>query len=134
MNELGRRLYNSLQKDVQVVAHCAGSLVCFASLLSGALEGKVRSLVASQVAANPIPCPFNELKAGLHIPGVMKAVGLKGLTADTDNQTSWAGWLFDKFVKSVDKLFLPYEELCRNPVCHRYGAKPVIIIIIILFI
>ena len=125
MNELGRCLYISLQKDVQVVAHCAGSLVCFASLLSGALEGKVRSLVASQVAANPIPCPFNELKAGLHIPGVMKAVGIKGLTVDTDDHTSWAGWLFDKFVKGVDHLFLPYEELCRNPVCHRYGAKPV---------
>ena len=108
-----------------MVAHCAGSLVCFASLLSGALEGKVRSLVASQVAANPIPCPFNKLKAGLHIPGVMEAVGIKGLTVDTDDHTSWAGWLFDKFVKGVDHLFLPYEELCRNPVCHRYGAKPV---------
>ncbi|CAH3174456.1 unnamed protein product [Porites lobata] len=107
------------QKDVQVVAHCAGSLVCFASLLSGALEGKVRSLVASQVAANPIPCSFNKLKAGLHIPGVMEAVGVKGLTVDTDDHTSWAGWLFDKFVKGVDYLFLPYEELCRNPVCHR---------------
>ena len=108
-----------------MVAHCAGSLVCFASLLSGALEGKVRSLVASQVAANPIPCSFNKLKAGLHIPGVMEAVGIKGLTVDTDDHTSWAGWLFDKFVKGVDHLFLPYEELCRNPVCHRYGAKPV---------
>ena len=108
-----------------MVAHCAGSLVCFASLLSGALEGKLRSLVASQVAANPIPCPFNKLKAGLHIPGVMEAVGIKGLTVDTDDHTCWAGWLFDKYVKGVDHLFLPYDELCRNPVCHRYGAKPV---------
>ena len=93
--------------------------MCFASLLSGALDGKVRSVVASQVAANPIPCQFNKLKAGLHIPGVMDALGMKGLTVDTDDQASWTEKLFNKFVKGVDRVFLPYEQLCHNPVCHR---------------
>ena len=106
------------------MAHCAGSLVCFASLLSGALEGKVRSVVASQVAANPIPCPFNKLKAGLHIPGVVEALGIKGMTVDTDDHASWTEWLFNKFVKGVDYVFLPYDELCHNPVCHRCVANP----------
>ena len=99
--------------------------MCFASLLSGALEGKVRSVVASQVAANPIPCTFNKLKAGLHIPGVMEALGIKGITVDTDEHASWTDWLFDKFVKGVDYVVLPYEELCNNPVCHRCVANSV---------
>lgn len=107
------------QKDVQIVAHCAGSLVLFASLLSGVLEGKVRNVVASQVAANPMPCSFNKLKAGLHIPGVLESLGIKGLTVDTDDQASWTERLFNEFVKDVDYVFLPYDEMCHNPVCHR---------------
>lgn len=101
------------------MAHCAGSLVLFASLLSGALEGKVRNAVASQVAANPMPCSFNKLKAGLHIPGALESLGIEGLTVDTDDQASWTERLFNKFVKGVDYVFLPYDEMCRNPVCHR---------------
>ena len=99
--------------------------MCFASLLSGALEGKVRSVVASQVAANPIPCTFNKLKAGLRLPGVVKAIGVKGMTVDTDNHNSWTDWFFDKFVKGVGYMFLPYAERCHNPVCHRCVATPV---------
>lgn len=94
--------------------------MCFASLLSGALEGKVRSVVSSQVAANPIPCQFNKLKAGLYIPGVMDALGIKGMTVETNDHASWTERLFNTFVKSVDRVFLPYDELCHSPVCHRY--------------
>lgn len=100
-------------------AHCAGSLVCFASLLSGALEGKVRSLVCSQVAANPVPTQFNKLKAGLYRPGLTEALGIDGLTVDTDDFASFSDKLFNKFAKGVTTIFLPYDELCRNPVCHR---------------
>lgn len=102
------------------MAHCAGSLVLFASLLAGALDGKVRNVVASQVAANPMPSSFNKLKAGLHIPGVLGSLGIEGITVDTDDQASWTERLFNQFVKGVDKVFLPYDEMCRNPVCHRY--------------
>ena len=102
------------------MAHCAGSLVLFASLLSGALEGKVRNVVASQVAANPKPSSFNKLKAGLHIPGVLGSLGIEGLTVDTDDEASWIEKLFNTFVKGVDYVFLPYDEMCHNPVCHRY--------------
>ena len=102
-----------------MVAHCAGSLVFFASALSGVLDGKVRSLVSSQVAANPIPSQFNKLKAGLHIPGVAKALGIDGITADTDDHASWTERLFNSFVKGVSSVFIPYDELCHNPVCHR---------------
>lgn len=100
-------------------AHCAGSLVCFASLLSGALEGKVRNLVCSQVAANPVPAQFNKLKACLYLPGTAEALGIDGLTADTDDFASFSEELFNKFAKGVTNIFLPYDELCHNPVCHR---------------
>ena len=102
-----------------MVAHCAGSLVLFASLLSGALEGKVRSLVCSQVAANPIPTKFNKLKAGLFIPGIAEALGVDGLTVDTDDYASLTDRLFNNIAKGLTRVILPYDELCQNPVCHR---------------
>ncbi|XP_078381781.1 uncharacterized protein LOC144664495 isoform X2 [Oculina patagonica] len=107
------------QKTVQVFAHCGGSLVFFASLLSGALEGKIRNLVCSQVAANPVPAQFNKLKAGLFLPGTAEALGVDGLTVDTDDFASLSESLFNSFAKGVTRIFLPYDELCRNPVCHR---------------
>lgn len=93
--------------------------MCCASLLSGALEGKVRSLVCSQLAANPVPALLNKLKAGLYIPGTAEALGVDGRTADTDDFASFSDKLFNKFAKGVTSIFLPYDELCRNPVCHR---------------
>ena len=92
----------------------------FASLLSGALQGKVRSVVASQVAANPIPAKFNELKAGLYLPGVMETLGVKDLTVDTDdNYASFFDRIFNNFAKGVAHVALPYNQLCQNSVCHR---------------
>ena len=102
-----------------MIAHCAGSVTFFASLLSGALEGKIRSLVASQVAANTIPTQLNRFKAGLYTPGTAEALGLDGLTVDTDDFVSLSENLFNTFAKGVTRLTLPYDELCRNPVCHR---------------
>ncbi|XP_022797350.1 uncharacterized protein LOC111335634 [Stylophora pistillata] len=115
------------QTTVQVVAHCGGSLVCFASLLTGALEGKIRSLISSQVAANPIPTQANKLKAGIYIPGTIEALGVDGITVDTDDFVSLSERLFNKFTEGVNKALLPYDELCDNPVCHRatfiYGLQ-----------
>lgn len=102
-----------------MVAHCAGSSVFFASLLSGALEGKVRNLVCSQVAANPIPSQVNKLKAGLYIPGTAEALGVDGLTVDTDDYVSLTDRLFNNIAKGLTRVILPYDQLCQNPVCHR---------------
>ena len=93
--------------------------MCFASLLSGALEGKVRNIVCSQMAANPIPSQINKLKAGLHFPGTFEALGVDGITVDTDDYVSLSERIFNSFTKGFSKLILPYDELCRNPVCHR---------------
>ena len=91
----------------------------FASLLSCALEGKVRSVICRQLAANPIPSQFNKLNAGLYFPGTAEALGIDGLTVDTDDYVSLSGRLFNNVAKGLSKLFLPYDELCQNPVCHR---------------
>ena len=93
--------------------------MCFASLLTGALEGKIRSLISSQVAANPIPTQANKLKAGIYIPGTIEALGVDGITVDTDDFVSLSERLFNKFTEGVNKALLPYDELCDNPVCHR---------------
>ena len=107
------------QKSVQVVAHCAGSLVLFASLLSGALEGKVRNVVASQVAAHPIPAPFNSYKSSLRLPGVAHAIGIHGLAVDTD--ASFFSRVFSGLSRKVgNHLVLPYGERCESPLCHRW--------------
>ena len=107
------------KSTVQVVAHCFGSMIVFASLLSGKLDGKVRNLVCSQVAANPIPSQINKLKAGLYLPGTLEALGMDGLTADTDDYASLSDKLFNNAAKAFHRIILPYDELCHNPVCHR---------------
>ena len=102
------------------MAHCAGSLVLFASLLSGALEGKVRNVVASQVAANPIPAPFNARKSGLRLPAIARVFWVNGLTVDTNEHASFFGRMFNGLSKAVvNLLVLPHSERCQSPVCHR---------------
>ena len=62
---------------VQVVAHCFGSTTFFMAMFAG-LQG-VRSAVASQVAAHIIAPTMTDLKAGLHLPTVLKSLGTKSL-------------------------------------------------------
>ena len=102
-----------------MVCHCVGSLTFFASLLSGALDGKIRNVVCSQLAANPIPSQINKLRAGLYFPGTVEALGNEGLTADTDDYASLSDKFLNLLAKGVTNLTVPYDELCRNPVCHR---------------
>ena len=105
---------------MQVVAHCAGSLVLFASLLSGALDGKVRNVVASQVAANPIPAPFNSYKSSLRLPEIAHAIGIRGMTVDNGAHASVFGRIFNGLSRAVvSKLVLPYSERCQSYVCSK---------------
>ncbi|MCA8927625.1 MAG: alpha/beta fold hydrolase [Alphaproteobacteria bacterium] len=55
-------------KNLQVVAHCMGSMSLQMSLLSGRLAtGKVRSAVCSQLTVHPVNFWFNQMKADTHI-------------------------------------------------------------------
>ena len=103
-----------------MVAHCAGSLVLFASLLSGALDGKVRNVVASQVAANPIPAPFNSYKSTLRLPEFAHAIGIRGVTVDTGAHATLFGRISDGLSRAViNHLVLPSSERCESSVCPR---------------
>ena len=84
--------------------------MCFASLVSGALVGKVRSIVCSQVATNPIPSHINKLKAGIHFPSTLDALGVDGITADTDDYVSLTERIFNNSTKGLSKVILPYDE------------------------
>ncbi|MFL9875530.1 alpha/beta fold hydrolase [Paraburkholderia megapolitana] len=96
--------------DIQVVAHCFGALSFSMSLLSG-LTG-VRSAVLSQVSAHPVAGDLQTIKAGLHIPNILRHLGIKDLTAYTKDQ-KWPKNLFDDALR-----LLPVGH-CNNAVCHR---------------
>ncbi|CAG4908946.1 alpha/beta fold hydrolase [Paraburkholderia saeva] len=99
--------------SIQIFAHCFGAVACTMSLLSG-LNG-VRSVVLSQVSAHLVPPLLARIKAGLHVPDLLKHLGIKDMTAYTQRDT-WPKNLIDDALK-----FYPVEddEHCTNAVCHR---------------
>jgi cholesterol oxidase len=99
--------------NIQVLGHCMGGLALSMSLLYG-LEG-VRSAVISQVSTNPVPGTLEKIKAGLHLPGIMQHLGVRDLTAYTQDD-SWPGNLLDEALRFYP---LDHDEGCGNPICHR---------------
>ncbi len=99
--------------DVQMVAHCYGSLTFFMALLGG-LEG-IRSMVASQIGPHVALEPAPRRKAGLRVPNLLGLLGVESLTADFDSN-EWTDRFYEKFLAMYP---LDSEEHCDNPVCHR---------------
>ena len=99
---------------VQVVAHCVGSVTFFAAMLSG-LQG-VRSAVSSQVATNMVTPTITRLKAGLHLPSLLDALGIDSLDAYVDSHVDWLNRLYDKALRLYP---VELEERCNSSVCHR---------------
>ena len=110
---------SSFQKTLQMVANCAGSLINHAALLSGRTTGKIRNLISMQVAANPIVSQFNELKAGILIPGTLERLGVSGMDASPDSTVHVTDKLFNALIKNVSENAIKYKERCQNTVCHR---------------
>ncbi len=100
--------------SVQVVAHCFGATTFTMAMLAG-LDG-VRSAVCSQVATHLSAPVASELKAGLHLPSVLDALGVDSLTAYVDNHADWQQRLWDAALQ-----FAPTEagERCNDATCHR---------------
>ncbi|MFP3558290.1 alpha/beta fold hydrolase [Paraburkholderia sp. SIMBA_049] len=98
---------------IQVIGHCLGGLALSMSLMSG-LKG-VRSAVMSQVSAHPVPGLLQRVKAGLHTPQILQHLGIKDMTAYTQDE-KWPHNLLDDALK-----FFPVErdETCNSAVCHR---------------
>jgi len=101
-------------KDIQVVAHCLGSLTFFMSMLGG-LQG-VRSAVSSQVATHYEVPTITQLKAGLHLPEVLKTLGVDSLNAYVDTHADWKERLLNTALKVYP---IQNEEHCKSPTCHR---------------
>ena len=101
-------------KDIQVVAHCLGSLTFFMSMLGG-LQG-VRSAVSSQVATHYEVPTITKVKAGLHLPEVLKTLGVDSLTAYVDTHADWKERLMNTALKVYP---IQNEEHCKSPTCHR---------------
>lgn len=100
-------------EQVQVVAHCVGSMSLLMSLLAGKLEGKVRSVICSQLGAHPIPPTLSRLKAALGLAAVLRLLGVKTISADFDPYN-----LCDRILDRLLTL-IPTGERCHNPVCRR---------------
>ena len=119
-----RKVYERTGKrQVQIVAHCVGSIALFMSLLDGQLRQEdagaaeptswVKSVVASQVAAHVAVAPFTEAKSGLYLGSFMRLLGVKNISASFNPRT-WGDWIVDQLLK-----LYPTKERCSNPVCRR---------------
>jgi pimeloyl-ACP methyl ester carboxylesterase len=99
--------------DVQIMAHCVGSLTLLMSLSLG-LHG-VRSSVASQLTLHPRAGALNELRAGIYAANVMDALGIDSLTTEFDDEPS----LFERLYDKALSIYPSGEEPCNRPFCRR---------------
>ena len=101
-------------KTIQVVAHCYGATTFTMALLAGLTN--VRSVVLSQVSTHLVVKPLGKVKAGLHLPGVLEAMGVRTMTAYRDTHANWRQRLLDDALRFYP---IPHGEHCDSAVCHR---------------
>jgi choline dehydrogenase-like flavoprotein len=97
--------------DVQVAAHCVGSMSFLMAELAG-LEG-VRSAVCSCLGLYPKTETLNWIRAQAHLATIAEKVGLKRMSTDYHPEQ-----LDDRVVDKLLHLY-PTHERCDNPVCRR---------------
>lgn len=101
-------------ESVQVLAHCFGATTFCCAMLAG-LEG-VRSAVISQIATDVVTPTGSKLKAGLHLPDLLDAVGIDDLDADAARHKSWRSKLFNAIAAVAPA---EGEQPCDSDTCHR---------------
>jgi cholesterol oxidase len=101
-------------RSLQVVGHCFGGTTFLMSMLAG-LEG-VHSAVISQASLHMATPVTGRIKAGLHLPRVLKALGIESLSAQVRRDADWQSRLFDSALRLSP---VEFEEWCRSPVCRR---------------
>lgn len=99
--------------DVQIMAHCVGSLTMMMALGAG-LEG-VRSAVASQLTLHPRVAGVNKIRSGLYMADLLNALGLDTLTTDVHKDASWTQRLYDTALR----LYPAGHEQCGSAFCRR---------------
>jgi cholesterol oxidase len=97
--------------DVQVVAHCVGSMSFLMAKLAG-LEG-IRSAVCSCLGLYPMTAMLNRIRARVHFATLAQMFGLQRMSTDFH-----AEQLDDRLLDKLLRLY-PTRERCDNPVCRR---------------
>ena len=115
-------LQHSGAADLQVIAHCVGSMSLLMALGQG-LQG-VRSVVSSQLTLHPVTGWLSQVKADIGLARLLEAYApmndqfdsVPG-TTDLDRTIDTIAW----------KVPVPAGEECKNPLCHRvfsvFGAS-----------
>ncbi|CAH1272446.1 LIPK [Branchiostoma lanceolatum] len=107
-------------RDVQAVVHCVGSVTFFASLLMGKLQGKIRNVVVSQVAAHPIVTKrVRRFAAMAKLPRMLKAFGMEGISARLDPNGGCKDAMRTFGCKVFNLMELKSTERCKSEVCRR---------------
>jgi cholesterol oxidase len=103
-------------RDVQVLAHCAGSMSFLMAKLRG-LKG-VRSAICSQLTLHPVTDWMNYLKADVHLVKILEeSLHINTLDIRSGNSTQDKG--MDALLWSLP---VPEGEECKNPCCRRIFA------------
>jgi cholesterol oxidase len=97
--------------DVQVMAHCVGSMTFLMAMMAG-LKG-VRSAVSSALTFYPDSPIANRVRAGLDLGTAAQKAGLETVTTDFDSQKK-----LDVIVDNALKM-VPSKEQCTSAVCRR---------------
>ncbi|XP_072178953.1 lipase lipl-1-like [Diadema setosum] len=106
--------------DLQVYAHCIGSLTIHTALFGGHIQRhKVRSLVASQSGFCMISTSMNHAKANVRLEKVATAFGFAGLNAYTDDNDHPREKLMSAISQLLVRSTLNKSNQCSNVVCNR---------------
>jgi cholesterol oxidase len=98
---------------IDVVAQGFGALALHMALVDG-LKG-VRSAVCLQMGLHLVTPHLSRVKAGLHLPEVLKALGQKSLSA-RGGGSGWQSTLFDATLRLLP---VKHRESCQSTVCRR---------------
>jgi len=114
---------HSKTDQVQIVAHCVGSMSLMMSLLKGFVDKQqIKSIVSSQLALHPVSNWLNNAKSDLDIGSQLKSspiIRQLGNTLDMRAGTTGFDRMFDVMAHQIPT---PKGEQCNNPSCHRILA------------
>lgn len=125
-------------KNIQVIAHCVGSVTLWAGLLNGDIEG-VGSVVSSQVATHPMLSTANKIKQSLqlvtlfekvlkqdefscltHSPEASPLKSTSATSTTAEPPVKGSSTLLDRAIDNALRLLpMPVNEYCNNAICHR---------------
>ena len=108
--------------DVQVLAHCVGSMSLLMALLSG-MQG-VRSVISSSLTLHPVTNWLSYLKVDLDVVRLLERMsqfdGAFNVVPPTDTGQAAEQVMFEHEIDFVAwNVPVPPGEECKNPVCRR---------------